>query len=129
MPTTIGTYTYVLRFINVCWIQNLFSVEISHYSACPFQISKSSSRWINPINPVNISLSLLRSRYYSCSIHISRNESPSQLWARSSATSIDLYNCNVWNEKYLKPLPKMFLGIFPTNLETFNFFSTIFIIN
>ena len=96
--------TFVLLsslYINADWIQNLFSVEISHYSAGPFQISK-SSRWINPINPVNISLSMLRSR---CTlgraavytIHISRNESPSQLRARSS-TRLQL---SIFNEHYL----------------------------
>ena len=102
--------------------------------AWTFQISK-SSRWINPINPVNISLSLLRSR---CivgraavyTIHISRNESPSQLRARSSARlKLSIFNEHyLWHEIGVKHCLKCLWGNNSSQLRDFLPFWIIFII-
>ena len=110
--TFIQALLYLCTFkysIYKCWLDSklVFSWNFP-LQAWTFQISK-SSRWINPINPVNISLSMLRSR---CTlgraavytIHISRNESPSQLRARSSARlQLSIFNEHyLWHERGLK---------------------------
>ena len=126
--------TFVLLsslYINADWIQNLFSVEISHCKPELFKFLKVAdgltqlTLWTFLCRCWEVGVRTL-GRAAVHTIHISRNESPSQLRARSSARlQLSIFNEHhyIWHEKGLKHCLKcLWENNFNQLRDTFYFF-------